>query len=70
MQGLSLNETIQRAKTSFLPCMKRNLLFWIPCQMVMFGLIEEKWQIPFVSVMGILWSLILSVTAGKAKQKE
>lgn len=67
MQGLSIKETIERAKKNFLPCWKRNLIFWIPMQMVMFGLIVERWQIPFVCVMGILWSLILSATAGKAK---
>ena len=66
MQGLNLKETFQRAKKSFLPCWKRNLIFWIPTQMIMFGLISENWQIPFVCVMGILWSMILSVVAGKA----
>ena len=66
MQGLNLKETIQRAKKSFLPCWKRNLIFWIPTQMVMFGLISDNWQIPFVCVMGILWSMILSVVAGRA----
>ena len=65
MQGLNLKETFERAKKSFLPCWKRNLLFWIPTQMVMFGLISENWQIPFVCVMGILWSMILSVVAGR-----
>jgi len=70
MQGLTLTETFNRAKTSFFPCWKRNLMFWIPTQMVMFGLVDEKWQIPFVCVMGILWSLILSITAGKAKQSD
>lgn len=68
MQGLSPRETLQRARTSFLPCWKRNLMFWIPIQMVMFGLVDEKWQIPFVCVMGIIWSSILSITAGKAKK--
>jgi len=66
MQGLDLKETIQRAKKSFFPCWKRNLIFWIPTQMIMFGLISENWQIPFVCVMGILWSMILSVVAGRA----
>ncbi|KAL7491962.1 hypothetical protein ACHAWT_001199 [Skeletonema menzelii] len=66
MQGLNLKETFQRAKKSFLPCWTRNLIFWIPTQMIMFGLINENWQIPFVCVMGILWSMILSVVAGKA----
>lgn len=67
LQGLTPAEILQRAKTSFLPCWKRNLMFWIPTQMVMFGLIDEKWQIPFACVMGMLWSTILSVTAGNAK---
>ena len=69
IQGLSLKETWERAKVSFFPCWKRNLLFWIPTQMIMFGLIVERWQIPFVCVMGIIWSMILSVVAGKATQK-
>jgi hypothetical protein len=67
LQGLSLKGTFQRAKANFLPCWKRNLMFWIPIQLVMFGLIDEKWQIPFVCGMGLIWSTILSVTAGSAK---
>jgi hypothetical protein len=31
-----------------LPCWKRNLMFWIPIQLLMFELIDEKWQIPFL----------------------
>mmetsp|Transcript_32982 Transcript_32982/g.94732 ORF Transcript_32982/g.94732 Transcript_32982/m.94732 type:complete len:311 (-) Transcript_32982:69-1001(-) len=68
MQGLKPKEIINRAKTSFLPCWKKNLMFWIPTQMIMFGLIDEKWQIPFACVMGMLWSSILSVTAGNANK--
>jgi protein Mpv17 len=67
IQGLSVSESFQRAKQNFLPCWKRNLMFWIPIQLVMFGLVDEKWQIPFVCVMGVIWSTILSVTVGKAK---
>jgi len=69
LQGLSVEQIVSRAKTSFLPCWKRNLLFWIPTQVVMFGLIDEKWQIPFACVMGMLWSMVLSVTAGNATKK-
>jgi hypothetical protein len=67
IQGLSVSESFQRAKQNFLPCWKRNLMFWIPIQLVMFGLVDEKWQIPFVCLMGMIWSTILSVTTGKAK---
>jgi protein Mpv17 len=66
IQGLTLKETFQRAKLNFLPCWKRNLMFWVPIQLIMFGLIDEQWQIPFVCVMGMIWSTILSVTAGRA----
>jgi hypothetical protein len=67
MQGLNWQATLQRGAQLFFPCWKRNLLFWIPTQYFMFGLVATEWQIPFVCVMGILWSTILSVTAGNAK---
>ncbi|KAL3774209.1 hypothetical protein ACHAW5_008534 [Stephanodiscus triporus] len=70
LQGLTLSEILSRAKTSFLPCWKRNLAFWIPCQMVMFSVIDEKWQIPFACVLGMLWSTILSITAGNANKEK
>lgn len=69
MQGLDWQATLQRGAQLFLPCWKRNLLFWIPTQYFMFGVVATAWQIPFVCVMGILWSTILSVTAGNAKSK-
>lgn len=68
MQGLNLKEAFERAKKSFLPCWTRNITFWIPAQLVMFGLISDTWIIPYSCVMGIMWSTILSVTAGKANK--
>ena len=98
MQGLTIKETYQRAVANFLPCWKRNLLFWIPIQVqylksgdvvwssytslelansfwisvqaVMFGFVPEKFQVVFTCLMGIIWSLILSITAGQAKTDE
>ncbi|CAJ1946522.1 unnamed protein product [Cylindrotheca closterium] len=67
MQGLSLSETFARAKRTFFPCWIKNVSFWIPTQLVMFGLVDEKWQVPFVCLVGVLWSSILSITAGKAR---
>jgi hypothetical protein len=69
MQGLDAKGTFQRAKGNFLPCWKRNLMFWVPIQAIMFGLVPQRFQVSFTCVMGILWSLILSVTAGAAKKK-
>jgi hypothetical protein len=67
VQGLTVQETWQRARTDFVPCWKRNLLFWVPMQFFMFGFLDEKWQIPFSCVMGIVWSTILSAFAGRAQ---
>lgn len=69
IQGLSARQSIQRMKRQYFPCWKRNLMFWIPTQMVLFGLIAEKWQIPFACLMGMIWSVILSKTAGSTKQR-
>eukprot|EP00587_Corethron_hystrix_P007322 CAMPEP_0113297746 /NCGR_PEP_ID=MMETSP0010_2-20120614/478_1 /TAXON_ID=216773 ORGANISM="Corethron hystrix, Strain 308" /NCGR_SAMPLE_ID=MMETSP0010_2 /ASSEMBLY_ACC=CAM_ASM_000155 /LENGTH=252 /DNA_ID=CAMNT_0000150683 /DNA_START=82 /DNA_END=840 /DNA_ORIENTATION=- /assembly_acc=CAM_ASM_000155 len=68
VQGLSFEGAVDRAKETFLPLMKRNLLFWIPVQFVQFGYIEEGLQIPFLSLCGLFWTIILSAFAGSAKE--
>lgn len=67
MQGLTVDGSLERAKEKFLPLMQRNLLFWIPVQFVQFGFIEENLQIPFLSVAGLGWTIILSAMAGSTK---
>lgn len=66
VQGLTTTQSIDRAKQSFLPLMKRNLLFWIPVQFITFAFIEGDLQIPLLCVSGLLWTIILSVSAGSA----
>jgi hypothetical protein len=67
IQGLSVSGSISRAQETFLPLMKRNLMFWIPVQFVQFGYIQEDLQIPFLSICGLAWTFILSKYAGSAK---
>jgi hypothetical protein len=67
VQGLTLEETKQRAQETFIPLMKRNLLFWIPVQYIQFAFVEEQLQIPFLSVCGLCWTMILSLFAGAAR---
>jgi len=64
VQGLTFDETVQRAKDTFIPLMKRNLLFWIPIQFGAFGFIQEDLQIPVLILCGLVWTIILSVSAG------
>jgi len=67
LQELTIEETAQRARDTFVPLMRRNLLFWIPVQFVQFGFVEESLQIPFVTACGLVWNVILSVLAGAAQ---
>ena len=70
VQGLTVEETIERAKTTFIPIMKRNLLYWIPCQFATFALLAgdalEPLQIPVLTGLGLIWTIILSLFAGSA----
>jgi Mpv17 / PMP22 family len=65
VQGLTGEETLARAKDTFVPLMKRNLLFWIPVQFGTFSYVEENLQIPVLIVCGLVWTVILSVSAGR-----
>lgn len=64
VQNLTVEETITRAKETFIPLMKRNLLFWIPVQFGAFYFVEENLQIPVLTACGLVWTIILSLSAG------
>lgn len=70
IQGLTVEESIERAIENFPKLMKRNLLFWIPVQFVQFGFIPIDLQIPFLSLAGLAWTFILSIIAGAANKKD
>lgn len=67
VQDLSKDAAVERAKTTFLPLMSKNLKFWIPVQFVQFAFIDEQLQIPFLCGAGLCWTFILSVAAGSTK---
>mmetsp|Transcript_11980 Transcript_11980/g.28666 ORF Transcript_11980/g.28666 Transcript_11980/m.28666 type:complete len:87 (-) Transcript_11980:267-527(-) len=50
--------------------MKRNLLFWIPVQFVAFAYIPQDQQISVLIVCGLVWTVILSVSAGAIKTED
>ena len=67
VQGLSLEETVERASTAFWPLMRRNWAFWIPLQAVVFGAVrDEAQQISILIGAGLVWTVILSLAAGQA----
>ncbi len=56
IQGLSASASWTRAQETFIPLMKRNLLFWIPVQFIQFGYIQEDLQVSprTVSILALL----------------
>jgi hypothetical protein len=70
VQGLSKEATMQRVQTTIGPLLLRNWLFWIPVQYFQFGYVDEPLQIPFLCVVGLAWTFILSIAAGSVEDYE
>ena len=71
VQGLTIKETMNRAKESFWPLMTRNWLFWVPVQFSVFEFVPDKdAQISILIACGLVWTIILSAMAGAATPKE
>lgn len=68
VQGLTLDETLARAREKFLPLVGRNLQFWLPVQITQFMFIPLELQVTWVAVFGLVWKIILSTLAGNAKE--
>mmetsp|Transcript_840 Transcript_840/g.1312 ORF Transcript_840/g.1312 Transcript_840/m.1312 type:complete len:281 (-) Transcript_840:31-873(-) len=70
VQGLTIEATIERAQTTIFPLLRRNWSFWLPVQYFQFGYVDEPLQIPFLCVVGLAWTFILSVAAGSVNSYE
>jgi hypothetical protein len=68
VQGLTVDETVARARENWLPLIRRNLQFWLPVQIVQFEFVPEELQVTWVAVFGLVWKIILSTLAGDAKR--
>ena len=70
LQGLSAWESLQRARSQFIPLTLRNWVFWVPAQVAQFALLPEELQVPYTCVMGLVWNIILSSQAGDARAED
>ncbi|EOD14505.1 hypothetical protein EMIHUDRAFT_461485 [Emiliania huxleyi CCMP1516] len=68
IQGLSLGETVSRARAGFRKLYSRSLLYWLPVQCVQFSLVPQRYKVVFLSVAGLLWTTLLSVVAGSVQR--
>jgi len=69
VQGLSPSESLQRARKHYLPLMLTTLSFWVPINLYQFFFLPVDWQVPFVCAIGFLWTVILSVLAGRCEKQ-
>lgn len=67
LQGLTPSQSLRRARTHFLPLMSSTLAFWIPVNLVQFCWVPSLWQVPFVCLVGFIWTMILSMRVGKCE---
>lgn len=68
MQGLTLRESWQRARNQFSTLFGFNLCFWLPVQLIQFGMVPARYKVPFICLGGLIWNVILSALAGSARQ--
>lgn len=66
VQGLTVDESVDRAKAQGVDLTLKNWQFWIPAQFVQFEFLPIDLQVPFTCVMGLVWNVILSALAGDA----
>jgi hypothetical protein len=57
---LDLEENMERTKNMYIPLLKRNYLYWLPIQFFQFLIVPANFQILFISVASLLWTVILS----------
>lgn len=60
LNGLNPRESFERAKSMFVPLMKRNYVYWLPVQFIQFFALPSEWQIPYVSMASLIWTSVLS----------
>lgn len=64
--GLNVNQAQARARSLYLPLLQRNYFYWLPMQFVQFFVVPPEWQIPFVSLASLAWTIVLSSIGGSS----
>lgn len=66
VRGLGWERTVEHARESYWPLLRRNWQYWWPVQTVQFALVPADWQLPFVCSAAVVWAVILSSAAEPA----
>lgn len=68
IQGLTRQQTWQRAKAQLGQLFGCNTLFWLPVQLVQFAFVPPRYKVPFICAAGLVWNVILSLLAGSVSK--
>lgn len=60
---LDYQGSLDRAKEKYIPILIRNYSYWLPMQFIQFLVIPQEWQILYISLASVLWTVILSSLA-------
>lgn len=62
--GLDIPKSIARARSLYMPILQRNYLYWLPVQFGQFLFVPMDYQITYVCVASLIWTIILSSIGG------
>jgi hypothetical protein len=62
--GLTPPQAAARAQALYAPLLQRNYGFWLPVQFVQFLYLPSEWQVPYVCVASLCWTVLLSSIGG------
>lgn len=60
LAGLDKNQSVARAQSLYFPLLQRNWAFWVPMQFLQFLVVPVDFQIPFLCLASLVWTVILS----------
>ena len=60
LQGLTFKQSFERAKRRYAGLFGVSTAFWLPVQLLQFLCVPAKYQVPFISLAGCVWNIILS----------
>jgi hypothetical protein len=66
--GLDFNQAKARMQSLYFPLLQRNYFFWLPTQFVQFFVVPLEWQIPFLSLASLVWTVLLSSIGASSAQ--
>lgn len=58
--NFNLDKAMERGRSLYFKLLTRNYIYWLPVQFCQFLLLPQEWQIPFLSIASLVWTVILS----------